>query len=277
MSKEGTKTASVVSIKNWDDWFDNCRELRPMLENYEADILKYYDMQFSRTEAGEAAKHAAYESRHQSGFYRSLSRIPGWKLRVALKLGALIWLVFAVIFFVVFLLLYRNSGISAVTFLIQAGLRGLGCGIAVAGVTCGLHVLRVNGIMNKMDRQEDRMRKRISYVPPKYRNSAAVGFIYDLYARYGSVITYSQALDECDSYLQGNNLVGAYLAVMFNEPFDNASLNGSVSGDDLEARGLYQGAENPLALKDENLPQDIQSKTFAGMENAEEELAKLVG
>src|SRR5699024_10708496 len=108
----------------------------------------------------------------------------------------------------------------------------------------------LESLFKKMRAIEDRLDAKIRYIPPKYRNSQALAAFYDLFCSY-EVMTYSQAVSACDEYLRQNNLVGAYMAIMFDLPYTNGPSE-TAGGD---GRGVVAGSDT----SDPALPDDIKS------------------
>lgn len=86
---EETKTASVVQISNWDDWFRNCGDVYKDLLTYEDDMQKYYNLQNSKTEAGRMQASRSFQSNHVSKFYEKNVTIPMWKGKKILLVGVI--------------------------------------------------------------------------------------------------------------------------------------------------------------------------------------------
>lgn len=281
-STPGNNNVSVVDksdnklIHNWDEWFQSCGLILKDVQSYEDLMSRYYDMQYTKKPDGRQAAQAEYQTRHDSGFYNKLKKIPGWKMTqgiLAFLIGFFVLFLFGFIFFA---MRAGNPNISDIIHDKNIFIRGIIVGVVGGALICALfilaHLLRVNGVCKKMSLIESKIKDRIAYIPPKFRNSQSIDAFYDLYCKY-NVVTLDQAIPSCETYLRDNNLIGMYMSIMFDIPYENASQQVvTAAGDD--GRGLYAGGEKP---DDPNLPKDIQSKTFQGVDDAEERLASLVG
>lgn len=264
-----TKTASVVQISNWDDWFRNCGDVYNDLLTYEDDMQKYYNLQNSKTEAGRMQASRSFQSNHVSKFYEKNMTIPMWRMKKILLASVISF----GIGFVAFLLLFgfKNGQIFGQSNLIKSVLCGLGIGVGIGGILCFIHSQRVKSLTKDMDLLDEKLRDRVSYIPPKYRNSQAVNVFHDLWSTYG-IVTFNQAVAACDEYLLGNNMIGAYMAELFDVPYKNAGVAQDYGAS--TDRGLYTNGEKP---NDPNLPDDIVSKTYKGPEDADAKLNELIG
>ena len=252
-----------VQVRNWDDWFRLCGSIVQDLQEYETWMQKYYfDIQYQKTSEEQHKAQLAYQAKHKKRFFEEEKAIPHWmfkQLAVGGAVGA------GLGYLLTFVLTKDFSKLPVVGTLVAVALAVL----FVMGMV-QLHKLRLESIFKKMRQIEDRLDAKIRFIPPKYRNSQAVNTFYDLYCSYG-VVTFNQAVSTCDEYLINNNLVGAYMAIMFDLPYTNgpsAEQPGS-SGE----RGLVAGGDT----SDPALPDDIKSKTFTGVDDADARLDELVG
>lgn len=286
-----------IVIQNWDDWFENCNQLQPDLKAYEGLMEQYYDKQYSKTTEGREAAARAYRGRHKARFYETQTILPKWKKKKCiLRMGIGFGVVFGVTLAASFVLggqIPWGDG-SLMTWLEQtAGDMGLPTAAlqvvlaAVCGLPFGLlgwvpglfHALRIKGLHKKMLSLEEKMKPRIGYLPPKYRNSIAVGVFYDLFCNYGA-ITFNQAVAACDEWMISNRSIGTSMAVLFDVPYENGNLAKQMVGADYNdsARDLYvNGAEDGAEHADPNLPEDIRTKTFQGVDDADKRLNEMVG
>lgn len=272
----GDVVANAFSVNNWDDWFQNCGSLYGSLREYEGLMQKYYQIQNSKTPEGKDHAAKSYQSNHQSHFYDSHPMVPGWFVKKLCLFGLFGFVGGALsIMLILFVLAITGSHTHPIQyFLIRGGICGLLAAIGVSVILAVSHTHKVRKLCQGMRDLERAMQERICYVPPKYRNSQAVNAIYNLYCTYG-VVTFNQAVEATDDYLYSNNLIGAYMTVMFDVPYKNAgnaqdSISDGRSGD----RGLYSSGEK---LSDPNLPDDIVSKTYKGAEDADAKLEELIG
>lgn len=250
--------AEKVSVNNWTDWFKLCGSLVQDLQEYEGYMQKFYfDLQYSKDVNAQHEAQLAYQARHKRRFFEEEKRFPAWKLKEPF-IGAIVGFVLGLI--LVFALMKSFS-----VWCIVAGVA-----LAVLGAygAVQLHMLKLESLFKKMRAIEDRLDAKIRYIPPKYRNSQALAAFYDLFCSY-EVMTYSQAVSACDEYLRQNNLVGAYMAIMFDLPYTNGPSE-TAGGD---GRGVVAGSDT----SDPALPDDIKSKTFTGVDDADARLEELVG
>lgn len=262
-------------IHNWDEWFQSCGAILKDVSEYENLMSQYYDNQYSKKPDDRQAAQAEYQTRHDSGFYNKLKKVPGWKMKQGI-LGFVVALFIAFIFSMIFFVLRANNSsagdvLKDSSVFVKSGLIGFGFGLLVCAIIIGLHVLKINGICKKMTAIESKIRDRMAYIPPKFRNSQSIDAFYDLYCKY-NVVTLDQAIPSCENYLRENNLMGWYMSIMFDVPYENANQQVNVVSDD--GRGLYAGGAKS---DDPNLPDDIQGKVYQGVDDAEQRLAALVG
>lgn len=266
-----------IVISSWDDWFENCGALVPMLQDYENFMWSYYGQMYPESESQKMNQ--LYASHHSSAFYRKEPAFAKHKwltvlIRSLIGLGA-----GTLVFFIVFMILGNKQSVPVMTSL----LKGFGLGFVIAGIVGGvtyfLIVRKVKGIMSKMDALESKLENRLKWVPPKYRNSIAMDYLYNTYLNYPGVVTFHQAIQQLDEWFgslprTNNYSIGKLIAVMFDLSYEHTGMEGDANDDRKE---LYHSDELNPALANENLPKDIQSKTFVGVENADEKLNSLIG
>lgn len=269
---------SSVIISSWDNWFENCGALVPLLKDYEDVLWDYFGMWYSKKDNDSQSQ--VYATHHASKFYKDDSGFPKcqWKFIV---LRALCGLGIGVLaFFILFLILGYKNSVPVTLSLIKSIVAGVITALCVAGICYGLVVNKLSRFKGQMDKLEGQLKSRIVYVPPKYRNSIAIGYLYDTYLNYPGVITFNQALQELDSWLGSlprNHAmsIGRVIAVMFDVPYEHTGMEGDAKDD--ENLALYHSDSNNPALANENLPKDIVSKTFVGVEDADKKLNSLIG
>lgn len=262
--------ATEVQITNWDDWFQNCGVLVGMLQSYEDEMQLYYNTQNSKTPEGHNRAVSGFQSRHKKGFYQKNTSLPLWKMKRIFLIGISGFVASFLISLIVCLV--RSIPLDKTSLLVCCLISVL-LGFFVGCIPTSLHKNKLKKICGNMKALEIEMEPRICYLPPKYRNSQAASTFYDLWSTYG-VVTFNQAVQACDDYLISNNLVGAFMAVMFDVPYKNAGLAQENQENERTQRGLYKDNNKP---QDPNLPEDIYSKTYTGMDNADEVLQELVG
>lgn len=281
--KKQTETAvnssvNSLQITNWDDWFQNCGSLYSDLQSYENYMQQYYNVQNSKTPEGQQRAMSGFQSNHQTSFFDKNPTIPSWKLKKICISGLIGFASTAVLIMLMLFIsvMSKHQTQPLSYFLIRGGLLGILGGSLVGGIPALLHMNKIKKLCQSMKGLELQMQDRIGYVPPKYRNSQAVNTFYDLYCNYG-IVTFNQAVQACDEYLLSNNLIGAYMAVMFDVPYKNAGVGQDRGMNNMNSssdRGLYTGGEKP---DDPNLPDDIVSKTYKGPDDADAKLEELIG
>ena len=294
-----------VDLENWDDWFNMCGILAEDLKQFEALMQKYYFKIMYRDTVEEQGKaQAKYQEKHAKGFYEREGKIPKWFMPKIAIAGFVMLLIGYVIAIIMGFVGASKAGLPLSEFVTTKvlghtvaqyiGTRGLLIGGILAALTVtGLvlsRVLPVNKIFAEMRRLENKMEPMITYIPPKYRNNQSVAAFHDLYCTYG-VTSFNQAITSCDDYLTKNNLVGLYMAVMFDVPYANGP--GGVIGGALKSNTGSQsssGGRSPAVRKNSNgetvmggdtsdpaLPSDILTKTFEGADDPDARLNELVG
>lgn len=261
--------SSKFIINNWDEWFRNCGALQQPLQNYESLMNDYYDKQNSKKPEGRNHAQMQYQSHHESSFFDKQPNLPAWLLKQWALRGAIVMVVLVCVS-LVYTLIKANQAQTNPSFTLPVILAVL-VTAGIVAIPLFWHSHGVKKLKQEMRNLEAELHDRMVYVPPKYRNAQAVGTFYEMYCNYG-VVTYNQAVTACDDYLISNNMIGAYMSVMHDLPYENA---GNVNLMNPSAdRGLYTGGEKPA---DPNLPDDILSKTYKGPDDADAKLDELIG
>lgn len=272
-----------VVLHNWNDWFSMCGTMLEDLKAYEAGMESYFfDIKYKKDVDSQQKAQEEYQAKHKAGFYQDETKLPAWLLKPCF-IGALVSLVLGMI--IVYILTASaasSAGVGLTDYLSTKGrtlgsqllLFGglLGAGLAALFVFCRIYLYKAkrDRVFKKLALLEERLIPKVQYIPPRYRNSQAVGTFYDLYCSYG-IVTFNQAITACDDYLVNNHLVGAYMAVLFDIPYSNGmSTDGSSNN-----RGVI--ASDSDKAMDTALPDDIKSKTYTGVDDADARLNELVG
>lgn len=266
-------------VRNWDDWFNMCGTMVQDMKDFETLMQKYYfDIQFKKDAESQHQAQLAYQGKHKKRFYDEEQKIPQWMLK-PIFIGAGIGILTGFILVFIFALVQASKagvGLSAwvaaknTTVGNYVGIRGMILAVLLgAAAVFGqiqIHKMQLEAVFKKMRPLEDALEPKLKYIPPKYRNSQAVNTFYDLYCSYG-VMTFNQAIATCDDYLVSNNLVGAYMAILFDVPYTNGP------GGQMGAGGGKKGGDtsNPA------LPDDIANRTFEGVDDPDARLDELVG
>lgn len=274
----GITTQKSDKINNWNDWFLSCGAILKDVQSYEELMGQYYDHQFSKKPEARERAQEAYQSRHDCGFYDKHRLVPKWKIVqgvIGFFAGILLGFIISLIVRV-----FTSKGVAPLDVVKDFGVLGtcaiigLVSGLFICACIISIHILTVNKYKSGMRRLEATLKKKLAYIPPKFRNSQSIGAFYDLYCNY-NVLTLDQAIPACEDYLQSNNLIGWYMAIMFDVPYENISQNivdpfSSTSDGD-------RALANAPKSDDPNLPSDIRSKVFQGVDDAEARLNALVG
>ena len=283
MARRGSNRSSDVIMNSWDDWFENCGALISDLQNYEDKLWDYYTLQYPVYD--DADKNREYAGKHDIAFYENEPKFPSWKIKTLIVRGLLGLVVGTVVMFLFYMVTAAITHTDVVwqDKLISSGIIGLIVGLVVAGFTFLRAIMKVRKVTGILANLEKKMERRIKYVPPKYRNSIAIGELYNLYRNYRGVLTFNQALQEIDSWLaqlplNDGQSIGRTIAVMFDVKYEHTGLEGDADDEaEAAARGLYVPDSSSPALSDPNLPEDIRVRTFAGTPDADKKLAELIG
>lgn len=247
-------------VSSWVDWFKMCGAIGVDLEQYEKLISDYYRIQCSNTARGHACAKKLYLAHHDTAFYKKKPPVPGWFQKKVLKISALLFLIIAATCLSVFKFVLKMEWFDIL--LASLPIAFLSC-IPVYLIPCKLHKSKIEKLWNQMSRLEHELKKWIVLIPPKYRNSQSVHIFFDLFTSY-NICNFSEAVQLCDKHLVENNMDGLYIAVMFDEPYNNNLLN-------------YDGEKEYSVEDDPNLPDDITSKTFSAVLHADRQLEQLIG
>lgn len=266
----------VLEMRSWDDWFENCGRLVPLLTEYEDVLWNYFSEMFSEKDA--MRKNQMYASHHDDMFYKKDRAFPTWQwkkvcIKALIGLGA-----GTVIGWILMLVLHRQASIQ--TSLVQGLFIGVVIALLTGGVTYGLIVSKIKRLENQLDTLSMKLKTRITYVPPKYRNSIAMKYLYDMFLNYPGVLTFHQGIQELDAWFgqlpRSNQFyIGRVIAVLFDVPYEHTGIEGDAQ--DAGNRDLYQSEHVNPAMANEHLPKDIVTKTFKGVDDADEKLKQLIG
>ena len=266
-----------IVISSWDEWFENCGAVVPLLTDYENLAWSYYEQMYAAADSNRMSQ--MYAGHHASAFYRKEPVFAKHKWKTVI-LKALIGLgVGTLVFFVLFLILGNKKSVPIFQSLIKGFALGLLTAGVVGGITYALIVRNVKSLMSKMDSMEEKLKNRLKWLPPKYRNSIATGYLYDVYLNYPGVVTFHQALQELDAWFgslprSDGRSIGKTIAFMFDLSYEHTGMEGDAKD---ERQELYHSDTLNPAMSNENLPKDIASKTFAGVEDADKKLASMIG
>ena len=267
--KKRTKEAGGVyrperpaQVAGRDDWFRLCGSMIDDLKSFEKLMQDYYfKIQCRQDEESQKQARAAYQSKHPEAWYDEEKKVPSW-LKPDIKVIGAGAAVGAVLLVLLRMLLLRFLPLAVC---VVAGL-ALGAVVAVMAFR-QRHVGQVDAVTGRIRELEAALKPHIRYIPVKYRNSQSMEAMWDIYSSYGPVAL-SQAMQACDSYLQANNLVGQFMAVMSDVEYEAIP-----DVDPHDDKGLAVGGDD----SDPALPSDIKAHTFTGTDDPEGKLDALVG
>lgn len=252
------KEQALFEVSSWDEWFEMCGDLAADLETYEDLVFRYHDLMSDAD-----ARDKAFASRHRRAFWSQDAPVSLHMLRPAL-VGICIG---ALALFALSVFLKVRSGIGVVGAL-TSSLFALAMGAAVgAALGIAIQLARRAGLIRSMGGMEERLASGIRYIPPKYRNFFCVDAIYHLHADY-DIRFFDEALSAVDRHISNNAASYVPVHVLTDVPFSDTAA--------LDAGSADEQAE-PDAKSIPMLPEDIGSYTKAGVEDADEALAELIG
>lgn len=265
---------SKIKMECWDDWFENCGKLVTPMTKYEDVLWNYYENGYGPHRKQECFRD--YAAHHDSKFYEKQSMFPFWKWKSVLLKTTIGFLAGTVVGTVVMMIVKHLKFQLAVG---KGCMIGFLAGLLVAGVCCIFEVLKVRKLCRQMTKLDMELRDRLSYIPPKYRNSIALKYLSDLYMSSAGVLRFQQAVQELDDWFaklprNNNCYIGRVIAVMFDIPYEPALIDGE---DDEVPRDLYIVDGSNPALQNPNLPKDIATKTFQGVDSPDDKLKELIG
>lgn len=270
--------SNKVLMRNWDDWFNNCNTLKSNLAKYEDKMWDFYCMEYSQKESKQ--KGEEYAMPHNIEFYKSFPDFPKHYLFNVIITGLCFMAISFIISFIIKLILSKgNAG--------ESFFSSLFISILVGFIASGFRFLyikfRVQSLKRDLSKLENNIKESVSYLPPKYRNSIATGYIFNDYMTFQGVLTFNQALENVDKWLaqlplSDGQSIGRSIACMFDVPYTSTGFNGEKDVFDTSAnRGLYDVSSDNPVLSNPNLPEDIRSKTYSGLDGAETILDNLIG
>ncbi len=271
----------ITEVRAWDDWFELCGELKEPVAQYEEYAYALLSLFHHRKDPRLTEKELdAYK--HEDMKRTFYKKPPGGAKRLAVhalkrRLG---WFaVLPVLYIVLFVYrLFRDgfgeAGASAVGVILPTVLLGLGV-IAFVWACAFMHMLmKWKSLSRKLSALEELITDQVRWVPPKYRNSFCVEQLHKLWQDY-SDMTFSEACESVDAHLRKYGLRTRFKSVLFDVPYQKSEY----TGDAPNTQKPYEPTsdEEKTAANNPNLPPDIASKTFSGSEDAEAELAEMVG
>lgn len=270
MAREKT---NVVPMESWEDWFENCGKLVPLLTEYEDVLWSYHDLMYSKKQEEQKFQH--YAMHHDCAFYEHDKVFPMWKLSDVLLKGCI---GFGIGYLIGFILFWVKESLSV------GAVNGLFTGLVgfliAAGIWYFVIYQKSMNVRRRLNNLAENLKSRLCYIPPKYRNSIAMKYLYDLFLNQPGVLTYNQALQELDTWFaslprNNNCYIGRVIAVCFDIPYQHTNLDGDE--DEEDNRDIYiMDSSNPV-LQNPNLPKDIRNHAFKGVDEPEQMLNSLIG
>lgn len=257
---------TVSKVANWPEWFQMCGRLGPDLEAYEELVRQYYMLQCSHTEKGKQCARKLYLAHQDTAFYKKKPVVPRWLRKKLMGFAALGFLLVSLLGLLILLIpiFVSNGSLPPVWQMVACSVPfGTLAALLIYQIPSRLHRRKVQKLWKQMGALEETLKPWIVLIPPKYRNSESVQVFFDIFTSY-DIYAFSEAVQTCDNHLVQNNMDGLYLAVMFDEPYENTLL---AHGNETE----YRPEDDP------DLPEDIASKTFSGALHADKQLAQMVG
>lgn len=247
---------TMWTVSSWEEWFEMCGELVDPLSNYEGYVYRYYAMMSSSDDLTRD-----YETRHNRSFWKSEPTVTMPFITPAL-IGGLIGALLLYVVLVVFSVRGGNAIPAALTSNLIALAIGAVLGLALS---VGVQFARRALLIRAMADAEDSLASGLRYIPPKYRNSFCVDALYHLHVDY-DVMFYDEALAAVDRHIANNAGIYQPVRVLYDVPFsETATLVAQEEAADLEPSQIP------------NLPEDIETHTREGVEDAEMALAELIG
>ena len=294
----------MIEIASWDDWFRLCGDNKNMVEQYENDALKLLGLTISEKEPYYTKHLERLTSSPLSSAFYVKSEKDFWKSapQFAKNLIVRVWKALAVLFFVFILLgfvlkvgnvrlLEYLSGKwfsvspSVGTNLLHYGLMDFVVLIVLFLLLWGgqmlFRFLRIKILSSKLKKAEMLLEDAIRWIPPKYRNSPSMDYCAEIY-RQEPQVSFTFALDTCNDYLRKRGARRFIKAIMFDLPYEHHEFGNvpfeKVAYDNTSTSSTQPSVTDGTEKKKSNaLPPDITSKTFSGSEDAEGDLATLVG
>lgn len=264
MAKKKKGPAMPESVVTMDDWFRMCGALIRDTKSFEDEMQAwYFRTKYGKSPSEEDTRdmQLEYQEKHRKGFMEDEEQDGTGKY---VLMGAGAGLLAGV---VLGLVLGMKAGLPmAVACAICAVL-----GAAAGGGLVALYFKSAQSSrVKRFAYLESQLEPYMKYVPPKYRNSQSLEAFYDIYNSYGASVSFEQTTNACDDYLRSNNLVGMYMAILYDVPYDDSVQN---KANGLDEKGLVIGGDD----SDPALPSDIKAHVFSGTENPMQRLDELVG
>lgn len=270
--------ADKILMRNWDDWFNNCNDASKNLALYEDKMWDFYCIQYSKYQAKQ--KGEEYALTHNIKFYNSFPDFPKHKTFNLVRHSVLSMVIGFLLGFIFKLIASYGKMSISLTYAMFTGI--LACLIG-GGFGYLITIFKTKSLKNELSKLENNIKESISYIPPKYRNSIATGYIFNDYMTFQGVLTFNQALLDVDNWLaqlplSDGQSIGRSIACLFDVPYASTGFDGdNIISDTAADRGLYEVTSDNPALSNPNLPDDIRSKTYKGLDNADVRLSNLIG
>lgn len=147
---------------------------------------------------------------------------------------------------------------------------GLVAFVVIIGFVIVKNLITFNSLKTKLAKQENIVLDMIKTVPPNFRSYDRISTLARVYFTRQN-IEKELAFDVCEDVVIKNSNY-PFLKVMFNVEYNNPLLEGTSIDEQAQESQIEQSIlDNP------DLPQDIQSKTIAGSDNAAKDLEAMIG
>ena len=255
-------------IESWKEWFDLCGDLNGDIYDYEGVMYNHMDEQLPKKQKQLADMY--FGGRRDKDFYKE--PIKPSRSKIFEFIGTAL-IGFIIIFIIVFGLqvVLNLKDITLVPFLIKAAVAG----VAAFALIMAVLVLRFKSKMGKIVKQLDeltaRLEEDIAYIPVKYRNSFSTLYFFNKYLDSDETKTFEEIKEALDKEIENmNDMEGPTIPIIMAD-VEYKKPDFMVD----KSRDTYQ--EDPSLLNDPNLPQDIVTKTFKGVSDADNVLSGLIG
>lgn len=263
------------TFSSWDEWFEAIGATERRVSEYERELSAWY----ACFETDPDRFQQAFSGHHDDGFYRTegVDFLPKGQLA---PMGRIVAKGIAAGFIAVFIAMLVMTHAADVNACVTASVvGGVLTGIFAGAVRLGVMRANMQRHASKLDAIADEIRPVLTTLPPKYRNSAVMDYIYQTYLNYNEVITYDQACDCVQNWIQSMgrddaNYIAKTFAVLFDVPFEGAGP--AVEQIEVSRTG-YEVDMASDVMKNEYLPADIVGKTFRGADDPEKALSGLIG
>lgn len=255
-----------MTLKSWYIALDDKIKL---VEAYENNIKKYYH------------NNIRLNSTFRTGFYNKEKYNPIKAIKVV---PSLVMTIFAILGVFIAIIVKSNEGDLIEAFLdnwqkalIIGSIVGILVLALIIGASIGLALSSRKKLCKKLDLQEQELYNFIKTIPSNFRSSHKMSMIYQMYCARPDALP-EVIFQTCNELCV--ETPPQISAVMFDIPYKNELLDGIADG------GVYSTEEDSYFKEEEKeeqkprnpyLPADIESKTFEGSSDSEQDLQNMIG